>query len=225
MIPNLLPYEVGPFTIVDVRGISDPRERSRVVTQGKRHLLALIRKTRTTTLCKPEKFYSRRSDAWKRLARQDPNADWSTFVATFDPRFDDSDYDPRLHEKALAIFRGDPWDRDLLGVLFLYNVEVMETSPTRIGVTAYPAPGIPFTGDADWADSMRRLLKEFLEVDLLLDDGRVLRILSWKFPTRNGHAWSGEPWAERLVSALEADGFVRTDSGGKLKEFSRRIGE
>ena len=222
MIPNLLPFEAGPFTIVDARTLP-PKDRARVLKRGRRLLLDLIKKTRTTRLCRPEEYVTRRSDAWKELAGRNPKADWAVFAAAFDPGFDDSDYDPRLYEKVLAIFRGDPRDGDLLGVLFLYNVEIMGTSSTRIGVTAYPAPGIPFAGDADWADKVRRFLKKPLEFDLPLDDGRALRILSWKFPTRDGHAWAGEPWAERLVSALEADGFVRTDSGGKLREFSRRV--
>ncbi len=222
MIGNLRPLTVGPFTLVDVLTISDLVERERVLAQGRRHLLDLIRKTRTTRLCTPDVFNQRISEAWKELATRNPRADWIEFSTTFDAELDDSECDPRLSELAFAIYRGDLADRNLLGVFYLYNVEVIRSSETELEITAYPAPGIPFVNDVEWSDQVRSFLKKALEFDFIQEDGILVKLLAWKFPTREGHAWAGEPWAERLVSSLVADGFPRTDSDGKLREFSRR---
>lgn len=220
MISNILLLRTGPFTIVDVNAISDEEERLRVRRGGRRLLLDLIQKTRGTRLCRPDEFIMRRSDAWKKLARRNPKADWEEFVATFDPGFDDSDCDHRLDQKAFVIYQ-DPGEWNFLGVLYLYNVEIIGTTPTEIEVTAYPAPGLPFVSDVAWSNLVRRFLKLALESDFPLEDGKVLRVVSWKFPTREDHAWSGEPWAERLVSALEADEFEKEVVRGKLRKFSR----
>lgn len=222
MIPNLELITIGTLTLVDVRTIAELEERKRVLQVGRDALEALITRTRQSINCM-KNFLSAESEALRKFIAANPRAtreEIKNFRAA--AVFNDSECDLRLESKALAIYQGEPVPRNLLGMFFLYNVKVVSESKSLIEVTAYPAPGIPFEGDVDWARAVGAVLKHGLDTSIPLVDGRVLDIVAWEFPTRDSHAWTGEPWAELLIADLVADEFPKEDSEGKLRRFSRK---
>ncbi len=225
-IPPLKEFNVGTLTLVDTGTIIDVDEKQRARKLGQKLLIALIQKTRDTPLCRPNEFMRLRTEAWQAVATADPGADWATFNTNFDPEFDDSECDPRLDDKMLAIYRGKSSDGDLLGVFFLYNMTIVGGQGQVIEVTTYPAPAIPFVDDEDWSDTvvaiMRRMLGGGLVLeDLELQDGDILRIVSMEFPTRGTHAWVGESWVDLFVTKFMAEGFEREDTAeGRLRRFN-----
>lgn len=220
-IPSLKPFAVGNFILVDVDTLSDAEERNRVTRAGRALLLDLIQRTRTTPLCSDTLFLRKQSEAWHELVTRNSNANWAAFRESFDPGLAASDCDPRLGVKTLGVYRDDPTPVNFVGVFFLYNVRVLRESRRRIEVSSYPAPAIPFDNDVSWARMVRSILKRMLEASVTLVDGREMDMVSWEFPTTAGEAWSGEPWAERLVADLVADGFSRETEDGKLRRFKR----
>lgn len=222
MIPNLKPFAVGEFLLVDVDTLSDAEERTRAIRVGRALLLDLIQRTRTTPLCSAAPFRQRQSEAWIKLASRNPDADWTAFSESFDSGLPASDCDPRLEIKTLAVYRDDPAPANFVGVFFLYNVRVLLESDRRIEVSAYPAPAVPFDSEADWIRITQSILKRMLEASITLTDRRELDLVSWEFPTTDCEVWAGEPWAERLVADLTADGFTRETEDGKLRRFKRQ---
>lgn len=225
MIPNLKDIALGPLTLVDV-GTLPAEEHQRALLLGRRALTDLIAKTRQTQICNPMAFAVIETAAVREFLAANPEAtraEIRAFRDTFDLK-DDSECDIRLDEKALAIYRGVPADRDLMGVFFLYNIATMSTRGQSMRVTAYPAPGFPFQDSVRWANQMKALMLGLLETPLRFVDGGVLDILAWKFPTRADHAWAGELWAERLLAGFRDDGYILELVNGILFTFKRKAG-
>lgn len=222
MIPNLQEFTAGEFTLADIRTIADARERGRAMSLGRRSLAQLIAKTRDTRVCDPRVFFESEEAELRKFLARNPRAtqsDIRVFRDGFDPGFDDSECDPRLDSKAFVIYQGRA--RDLLGAFFLYNMRTISDGRSTIEATAYPAPAFPFVDGADWSSTVATILRRLLQ-DIALVDGRTLQLTAIDFPTRIGHAWAGEPWAERFVTDFAGEGFEKdVDEGGTLKRFRR----
>lgn len=224
MIPNLQEFTAGEFTLVDTATITDAVERGRVMQAGRQNLVDLIAKTRDTRICSGQTFLLAEEDGLRVFLARNPRAtpvEIQAFRDTFDPGFDDSECDPRLDSKAFAIYQGRA--RDLLGAFFLYNMRTISDGRSVIEATAYPAPAFPFVNGADWSSTVATILRRLLQ-DIDTVDGRTLQLTAIDFPTRIGHAWAGEPWAERFVTDFAGEGFEKdVDEGGTLKRFRRRL--
>lgn len=219
-IPNIETFTIGTLNLVDVRTIAELEERKRVLQVGRGALEDLITRTRQSINCM-KSFLNASDSALKEFIAANPRATPAEIKNFQDTVvLNDSECDLRLEAKALVVYQGDPVPRNLLGMFFLYNLKVVSSSRSLIEMTAYPAPGIPFTGDIDWVRVVRAVLKHGLEVSIPLADGRVLDIVAWEFPTRDSHAWTSSS-AGLLIDELEADGFPREAVDGKLRRLSR----
>jgi len=211
---------IGPFELVDLQSLSIA-EQNEAKILGNRLLRRLIFQTRLTRLCDNRSVSQARDVEWKRLVREKRTRNRKKFLEEFDPQLDDAMQDSRLQSLALRISRnGNLW-----GLLHVYNVRATENGQI-VRATAYPAPAIPFARPEQqrWISAMRRILGGFLSNDYTLADGRDFRLRAWRFPTdQKGHRWTGEgePWAEALIDALVADGFVRTDRLGTVARIAR----
>lgn len=216
---------LGPLRLVDLSSMRDKVQAQTLRTAGEELLKSLIAQTRTTRLCDTGLVGRREREAWEALVEvEGAAADRAEFLATFDPGLDNADCDIRLPTFALAVHR----NREFLGVFFLYNVKITSETRAEVRAMAYAAPALSFDrrDETSWVRVVRLIMGGFLKNDLALKDGRQFVLEAWKFPTdKVDHRWSGESWAESLMSDLTADGGIQETKDGVVRKVRRRLVE
>lgn len=224
MLPPLKDTTANGLTFKDLETLEDRTQASVYGAEGRKHLLALIARTRQTKLCDVDNVSRQTRAAWETAKALNPRLTFSEFSEMFTPELDNSDFDSRLGNLSLGV-----WERGaFIGVFFLYNVSVTSEDASRIQVNAYPAPAIDFVNSETWAHRVFNMLTAFLDSELELADGRKLNLTEWKFPTsRDDHSWisNSGPWTEHLFNNLNGDSAIQVENrDGKLRRIRRDNG-
>lgn len=179
-LTKIVPMRLGRFSVFDDRDLSDLGigEMTRLCGRGNRRLLVLAEKDGVYELCGAPggKFY-RGLELY--ATRTDPDQTWQEFVRAGGLIEGDSDMDPLKPFMLLSVFL----DGEPRGKFTIINMDLEIDNPAMVEGSGY---GI-YLSDADTIGEMLResafFMREFLDRDIRMEDGRILDIVQWNFPT------------------------------------------
>jgi hypothetical protein len=220
---SILPFDMGDLHFRDTRGFADDLIWGPALALGAANLRKILEGVERpeVTLCSTVRVDRKISDEWKAHRRANPNAEYSDFVKTFDPEYDDADCDASLPGIYFVVSEG----RNVVGSWILYNVKEVSNTREHLEVTAYAAPGLVLEGrEPSFIGELTVTMAQFLIRDLPMEDGRVFRLLEWEFPTdQEGHHWSGSRVWDEVSSRLQAAGLIRQDRTVGSKTTMKRL--
>ncbi len=195
-IPRVEDFTVGRFMLRDERNLPRPDFKA---TRGsyEDYLEAKLKRIRpATTICANEPTpLDRRVQRIK---------DSGMTIEDFDeanPKYtaEDWEHDPELGFLAFGVYTRNK----VRGLFTLYNVSRRRVTQSEVIVSAMACPAFT-TGKGDLpSDDVGDIMAHMLETDLPLENGKVLDLRTWFFPTeRHEHVWCNYDDRERFHPAV-----------------------
>ena len=222
-LTKIVPMRLGRFSVFDDRDLSDVKlgEMTRLCYRGNRRLLVLAEKDGVFELCgAPAGKVERGLERWN--DRVDPNQTWEEFVNGGGLIEGDSDFDPSKAFMLLSVFL----DGEAHGKFTIINMDLEIDNPAMVDASGY---GI-YLSDAPTIDEMLDesafFMREFIDRDILMEDGRILDIVQWSFPSDLPWIEDEEPTgiiAKTILAGIRQAGTAETRIGATEGiEFVRR---
>lgn len=209
---RVTPFNVGNLLFRDARNMGEV-VRNRHGTKWEKLINANIASTERPglSLCDANETANRLTRAWEREQTQDADAVYETFRTKWYLDQKDS-IDQPAGERLTLWATGD---NGPAGGIVLYNIAKERENPSKLQITACPAPGFSSNARAD------RVHDYLIRNELVFEDGTLLDIAEFRFPVEDARQVWKDEWLEMVASLSDED--IETDEDVTGEERLRRV--